>query len=424
MSRARRCNALALCAALAGCRDGCRGPTPEGTPPAAPSVTSRRVSSRCVREVNGAHVATVPGAGDIASLSVACRGETLAVFALRGGSLSRVTRSRSPASRFTEPLVLGEGVDRPGPVGHDAVDGPVAWRAPTASDDDPDAFGAAMVRHVDGGFEVARGDGLAAPGLVGVGELVARRSGAGVTLTGSWGAEATPPSLRAVTVTLDGLREAPRTPAMVDLGAAGEVKAWEPLHDDVLTRDDDEGGAALTLRRPGGAVTRHALAGPWVQVHPRGVSAAGRAVFLLGEFSVGAGDGGACVPLGPGVCVRPGPVSLLVFGAEAEAPRVIALATAGVPDALAAHDADVTALWAETRAGADTATQRAARVDVRTGRVEPLTLSPPEGLGPIDAPALADCADGVWIAAEVRVPRRDGGETSAVAALPLECLVQ
>lgn len=379
------------------------------------------VSARCVREVTHAHVAAVPGSGDIDTLLAACRGDTVAVFALRGGVLSRVTRTRSLASRFSDAVVLGEGVDRPGPVGHDAVDGPVAWRAPTAGEGDPDAFGAARVR--GDGVTVARGDGLAPMGLVGVGELIARGEGDVVTLTGSWGGEDSPPAMRSVTVPLEGLREAPRTPDLVDLRAVGEVKAWEPTHDSVLTRDDAD-GPALTLRRHDGTTTRHALAGPWVQVHPRGVSAAGRAVFLLGEFSVGAGDGGACVALGPGVCVRPGAVSLLVFGAAGEPPRVIPVARAGVPDAIAARDATVTVLYAEPQAERDTATQRAAVIDVTTGRVEALTLAPPEGLGPIDAPALASCADGVWIAAEVRVPRRDGGVTSAVAALPLECLVQ
>ena len=70
------------------------------------------------------------------------------------------------------------------------------------------------------------------------------------------------------------------------------------------------------------------------------------------------------------------------------------------------------------------ALQAAARIDLRSGAVSALALTPPEALPSIDHPTLVTCEDGPWMVAEVSLPRGDGGTTAAVTALPLECLVR
>ena len=430
MSRAR---AALLALALTGCKRGCAGDAPPAEPAAhheapQPPPPPLTLSPRCVREIVRAPVVTAPGTGAIDTIAPTCSGGTLALFVVRGHTLSRLTRSTAAASGFDAPETWSTGVDRLGPVAPDAVRGPVTWRSPLAGidPDERDDLWAAALGEGDAGVVVTRGDALLPAGIAGIGApVVQERSAAGVTLLATVARPQEGPFTARVRVTLG--RDEPAQPTELPTWAEGELKAWEPSRGVGLARVETPGGAWLEATwAAGGARVRHQLGGRHALVAPRGVAVGGRSVFGVGEFERGAGDAGACLVMGEGMCVRPTGMYALVAGAPGAALERVELAEAGLPDAIAARG---DALWVLYLApeddgnGAQTPSQRAARVDLAHREVTPLVLSPPRGFGAIDGPTLVACDDGVWMAAEL-VTDEDAGARGSVTALPLECFAR
>lgn len=413
---------LGVLALGGGCRDACRERTPEPalSPPEAPPA--REVSARCAAEVANASVVTPPGTGDIDALSVGCREGTLGVFILRGHVLSWTARAAAQGEAFSRPVVVSTGADRLGPVAADAPEGPVAWRSPVAGLDvseRDDVWGATVTR-ADGGASARRGDAVLPEGVLGLGVPFARMERGALRVMAAVAREGVAPSTVSLDLTLG--RESPAQVTALPAGDAGQIEAWEPARDVTLSRVEEGGVAYLEARFARGGRARYRVSAPEVVVVPRGAATEAGAVFLVGEFAVGRGDGGACVGAPGGICVRPGRVSLLVARAGEDALRAIEVAPRGIPDALAAEGRTVTALYVEPGDGEAT-TQRAARVDALTGAREALDLAPPQGFPAIDSPQLARCGEDLWLVAAIA----QGGGTvdrTAVTALPLACLLR
>jgi hypothetical protein len=391
-------------------------------------------SQRCVQEVTRASVVAAPGTGPVDQITATCARATLAMYVVRGGVLSRVARRTAPASPYGAPSVVSTGVDHLGPVAPEAIDGPLAWRSPLTGLDEHerDDVWAAVIQAPDGGeVQVLRGDALMPVGAVGLGEVVAdARTATGVNVLASIArAEQTPTAVR-VPIVLG--RDEPGAPTDLVDEVPGELKAWEASRRVALARIEDADGAALEATWLGmhAPRVRYRLSSRYVLVVARGVEAAGRAVFVVGEFALGRGDAGVCMHLGEGMCVRATGMYLLVAGAPGSALTRIDVSEDGLPDALAARGGEVVVLYMAPDENAlrdMRPAQHAVRVDVAHREVTPLTFAPPEGLGAIDGPTLVSCEDGVWMAAEVALPTSDAPDAatrSVVTALPLECLAR
>lgn len=386
------------------------------------------MSPRCGREIERAAVSFPPGAGAIESVTATCSHGTLALFVVRGHTLTRVERGLAEASGFSPPRVISTGVDRLGPVAPDAIDGPLAWRSPLAGmDDERDDVWAAALAPLDAGASVLRGDVLIPAGLVGLGIVApGARTQAGVTVYAGFGRATEDPSTARLTVRIG--RDEPDQPAEVSRAIAGELKAWEASRHVALSRVEADGATWLEATWvDGGAHARHRLGSHHALVTSRGVSAAGSSAFLVGEFTLGHDDAGACVSVGEGVCVRAGALYVLLAGAPGTPLERVEIAPRALPDSLASRGTELTALYVSPDERPEQTTQRAMRLDVAHREATPLAFTPPAGFGAIDGPSLVGCDDGVWLAAQIAVPLGDDPDAStraAVTALPLECLAR
>lgn len=428
---ALRACALAL-GLVAGCARGC-GEAPATTvQPRAPDAPAPMLySEACRAELDRAAVAPPPGRGALDQLVATCDGARLALWTLRGHTLGRLVRPTRPGAGFIPAQTVSTAADRLGPVPDNAVRGPIAWRAPTAGlDDERDTLWVAhFTAAPDAGPDTLRLGDLAMPAAVsGLGAPAARSlDGDTAGVLAGFGQSGRAPYLAAVSVPLEGPaagRRGPALGAMPTAGETGELLADAAGRGVSLVRvvEGDAGGSALRVVRAAGASVRVPWSAPYAMAHPRGVAVGGRVVFLVSGFALG-GDG--CVTLGPGLCVRPGPLSLVVVGAAGEAVRTVAVAAAGLPDGLAAVGDAVEVLYVAPDAGAAGETaQRAASVSLRDGRVTPRELVAPEGMGELDAPTLVACGDAVWIAMGVRVPVSDAGTAVAVTAMPWSCVAR
>lgn len=428
----RRRAALALLAMTPGCGRGCAESSPRE--PAADVARARpdpmpvMMSPRCGREIERAAVSYPPGAGAIELVTPTCAHGTLALFVVRGHTLTRVERATAQGSGFSPPRVISTGVDRLGPIAPDAIDGPVAWRSPLAGlDDERDDVWAARLSPADAGAAVLRGDALMPAGYVGLGIVApGALSATGLGVYASFGGSVEDPSTARLTVRLG--RDEPEQPREVPRTLPGELKAWESDRRVALARIEDGGATYLEATWiDTGAHARHRLTSRHALVTARGVSAAGRSAFLVGEFGLGRDDAGACVPVGDGVCVRAGALYVLLAGAPGAALERVEVAPRALPDSLAARGDELTALYVSPDEGPDQTTQRAMRLDVAHREATPLTFTPPQGFGAIDGPSLVGCDDGVWLAAQIAVPLGDDPDAAtraAVTALPLECLAR
>ncbi len=386
------------------------------------------LSARCEREIDRAAVSFPPGAGSVDTVAAACARGSLALFVVRGHTLSRVERSTVAGSGYTPPYVISTGVDRLGPVAPDGLDGPLAWRSPLAGlDDERDDVWAASLTPSDAGVASLRGDALMPAGYVGLGIAVADRvSASGLDVFATFARAGEAPSTARLAVRLG--RDTPDEPHSTSRAFAGELKAWEASHRVALSRIEEGDATYLeTSRADGGASVRHRLASRHALVIARGVSVGARSAFLVGEFTLGREDAGACVAVGEGICVRPGPLYALIVGPPGGELERVDIAPRGLPDSLAARGNELIALYVAPDEGPDQTAQRAARIDVAHREVTPLAFTPPPGFGAIDGPSLVGCDDGVWLAAEISVPlgdSADAGVRTAVTALPLECLAR
>lgn len=386
------------------------------------------LSPRCEREIDRAAVSFPPGAGSIDTVTAACARGSLALFVVRGHTLSRVERATAAGSGFSPTQIISTGVDRLGPVAPDALDGPLAWRSPLAGmDDERDDVWAASLTLSDAGMTARRGDVLMPAGYVGLGISVADRvSATGLDVFATFARAGEDPSTARLSVRLG--RDTPDEPHTTTRAFAGELKAWEATHRVALSRIEEGGATYLEAARvDGSASVRHRLASRHALVISRGVSVGERSAFLVGEFSLGREDAGACVAVGEGICVRPGPLYALLVGPPGGEMERFEIAPRALPDSLAARGNELTALYVAPDENPEQTAQRAARVDVAHREVTPLAFTPPPGFGAIDGPSLVGCDDGVWIAAEISVPlgdSPDAGVRTAVTALPLECLAR
>lgn len=422
--------ALALVACLAGCERACGSAVPPepsvASRPAPPPSPPLPRDPRCAAEAAHPAVATAPGAGAIDAIVPTCADGTLALFVVRGHILSRLSRGTAAGSGWSVET-WATGVDRLGPVASGGVRGPVAWRSPLAGlePDERDDVWAAEAVAGDGGWVIRRGDALLPAGVEGLGvPVVVGSSGAGVTLLAGVGRAGEAPFAARLEVALG--RDAPSEPRALPAALRGDLKAWEATRGVALARVDDAAGRWLEATWPGGAQARHRLASSHALVAARGVAVGGRSAFLVGAFERGEVDGGRCLRVGEGMCVRATGLFALLAGAPGEPLEQVAIAEAGLPDAVAAAGDALWALYLAPEPAADGAVapaQRAARVDVPRRAVTPLPLEAPPGLGAIDGPTLVRCDDGVWLAAELAA--EDGSVPKGrVTALPLGCFTR
>lgn len=350
----------------------------------------------------------LPGAeGEVDQLSASCDGHMLGVWALRGHTLDHMTREASEGSHWSPATRVTASADRLGAVDPRHPYGPVVWRAPTlgGSDERDDLW------RFDHGRE---GDALAPAGVVGVGfpSTFERRVIAGFARQGE------APFIARVEVPLGLRRPSEARPERV---MVGELLAVDHAGDVLLTRVVTESGPALVFRFDDGSTSRVQLDNAMVNVHPRGVSVGGRSVFLVGEMHASP-DGGGCVDLGPGRCIVPGEVSLLV-AAHGRPVQRWPLDEHALPDGLAVDHGAALALWVRPVVGSDTTFERAARVEIPSGRVHTLTLTAPPGVEALDNAALTTCGDTAWITFPSRRAPGDGGG-AAVMALPWSCVAR
>jgi hypothetical protein len=376
-----------------------------------------------VEEIARAPVATAPGTGPIDTITASCAEGTLALFVLRGHTLSRIVRRTVPGVPFNGPEVWATGVDRLGPVAPDAVRGPVAWRSPLVGidPDERDDVWAAVLRVGDGGDFVSRGDALLPRGLLGLGVPIAvERRVAGVTMFASVAREGEAPFAARIQVSLGD--DHPAEPMELPFVAHGELKAWEASRGVALARVDDLHGAWLEATwRTGGMRSRHRLTARHALVASRGVHVEGHSVFAVGEFERGTHDGGRCMVMGEGMCVTLTGLYALIAGVPGAPLERVPIASEGLPDALASHRGQLLLLYLSHEAFSPR--QRVARIDFATRTVTELTLTPPRGLGAIDGPTLVPCDDGVWLAAELAAEGTEA-PSGRVTAIPLECLAR
>lgn len=378
-------------------------------------------------------MATPPGMGAIDALVPTCGpGEDITVWTLRGHTLSRLQRPRAPGGIFAQSEIVATGADRLGPIAMDHALGPAAWRSPTVALDDLDGdewWAGYIDPRADAGARMRRGSVTMPAGSVGLGVLapLGRTSdGRGVEVLGTLARQGENPRLVRVTVPAPSdeahaLREMP--PALSE----GELKAWEPSNRVALAYVVESDGAprlrALVLSADSAQVRGEvSLTRQHVLVVARGVARGEIAVFALAEFDVSRREVGDCIALDESLCVTPGPVRLLRV--ERAGVTTLQVAPRGLVDTIGL-DAEDRVLVLYVAAGTEERAQRAARVDVATGRVEALSLTPSDDLPPLDRPALVRCGREPWLAAEVLVSESTDAAArreSAVIALPFACL--
>jgi hypothetical protein len=380
-----------------------------------------------------AAVATPPGLGALDALVPTCGSDgTIAIWVLRGHTLSRVSRSRTAGSTFAPPEVIATGADRLGPVAEDGAFGPLAWRSPTAALEEleRDEWWAAFLDSAAPlGQRVRRGSVVMPAGVAGLGILApVARTGEGVEVLGSIARTGGEPQVvrLAVRAPRDEVEARERDPGSL---GEGELKAYEPVGRVGLAFAMEPGGArylrALAFMGEGAVERgRVPLSRGHVLVAPRGVARGGESLFVLSEFDVVAPERARCLALDESLCVQPGVVTLVRVGAREV--HTVAVAREGLVDTFALDEGDRAVVLYLAAEGADRA-QRAARVDLGTGAVGPLVVAPADELPPLDHPALVRCGREPWLAAEVLVSEGDdasGMRESAVIALPFACLVR
>ncbi len=383
-------------------------------------------------------MATVPGLGALDALVPVCGDDdTIAVFVLRGHTLSRLVRARAPGSTFHLADPIATGADRLGPVGADSAAslGPLAWRSPTVLLDENvgDEWWVAWLEHgLDAGARVRRGSAVMPAGVEGLGIIVpiARRDTAVEVLTTIARAGSNPRLVRA-TVPTGGDELVPFThdpPAI----AEGELKAWERTSGAAIVFAVEPDGhtvlRALHVPEDPASTARVLgtvpLARSHVLVAPAGIPLpGGDALFAYSEFDVVHRGAGPCLVLDESLCVAPGAVRLLRVGVGGAVP--VDVAPSGLIDTFAReHDTTVLALYVD--GSGDTRAQYAVRFDTSTSTSRPARLTPSDALPPLDRPALVRCGDEVWLAAEVVVEPGDAGRAreTAVMVLPAACVLE
>lgn len=404
-----------------------------------PHVPARTIDrARCDAELVHGAVATVPGLGSLDALVPACgNDDTLAVFTLRGHTLSRLVRARSPGSTFHLADPIATGADRLGPVGTgDALSlGPIAWRSPTVLLDEEvgDEWWVAWLDPgLDAGPSVHRGSAVMPAGAEGLGIIVPiARRGASVDVLTTLARAGNNPRLVRATVPTGGDELVPFAHDPTAL-AEGELKAWEPATGTAVVFAVEPDGQALlralhvpadpaSSARSIGAVR---LARSHVLVAPAGSPMpGGDALFAYSEFDVVQRGAGACLVLDQTLCVAPGPVRFLRVSPGGAVTTDVA--PSGLIDTFAReHDATVLALYVE--GSGDAHVQHAVRFDSTTGEVRPARFTAFEALPALDRPALARCGDELWLAAEFVVDPGDAGrvQETAVMVLPAACIVE
>ncbi|MEI8255068.1 MAG: hypothetical protein WCJ30_05285 [Deltaproteobacteria bacterium] len=431
--------ALTLCA----CSQRRCGDAPQSTLIDRDSATVAQARTvdrvRCDAEIARGAVATVPGLGALDALVPACGDDddTIAVFALRGHTLSRLVRARSPGSTFHLADPIATGADRLGPVGSGdtASLGPLAWRSPTVlldMDVGDEWWVAWLEPGLDAGARVRRGSAVMPAGAEALGIIapIARRD-TSVEVLATLARAGSNPRLVRATVPTGGNELVPFThdpPAI----AEGELKAWERATGTALVFAIEPDGHMLlrAIHVPEDPASSASVLGTvrlarsHVLVAPAGIPLpGGDALFAYSEFDVVQRGAGPCVVLDESLCVAPGPVRMLRVGASGAVPTD--LAPSGLIDTFAReHDTTMLALYVE--GAGETRTQRAVRFDAASGNVRAARLTPSDALPPLDRPALVRCGDEVWLAAEVVVEPGDAGRAreTAVMVLPAACVVE
>jgi hypothetical protein len=356
------------------------------------------------------------------ALEAACHDGQLALFALQGHELYRVARGTAPGARFGPARRVTTAAARLGPVAPDAVDGPVAWRAPLAGVDSAEGPEHEELWVATGAEDFRLGALGLAPDAFGLGVVVPlERLPGAVTVLASHARHGQRPESGAFNVQLGRLPGAPDgVPAVPAERWPAELLAYEFQGRRALYRAAGQGAATLEVRRLGepGVLRAEPLGGRQLLTVARGAAAGEASVFAQSEFTVE--SGGGCLRLAPDLCVRPGRVGLLV--ATREALTRVTVAPSGLPDSVAAVGSRVWVLYLAADATGAHA-QHAAVVTLPHGTPEELRVQPPEGMPAVDHPMLVPCGDTLWLAATMAT-QGDGGGGDALAAFPLACIAR
>lgn len=419
--------------ALSACGDrGC------GVKPQRAQVASDRVEpragegerARCRAEVAQSAVAVVPGNGPIESLHATCDGAALSAWVVRGHTLTVTQRALREGSSWTPASTVATSVEGLSVLGSNV--GPVAWRAPTAAIEGMDneewwtlwrADPSSPWRRASVGFDRA----LQSRGII---AAIGREGDRVSVLASAVNEDDTEPRVVRVQVApaedSEGRTRNQVTPAQI---VPGELRGYASRARIALIERVEGVGADARARVEAFALEGDALRSRGAHTMPsataivtaQGAGTEREAAFALASFSRVPSSERGCLPVGQGLCVRPGPV--LFARVSAEGMRVIELAREGLADSIAieADGATYVVMYVVVEAGVPV--QRAARV-AADGTIREQWPLRARGLPPLDRPVVLACGGESWLVGEALVGEPDedsGAQETGVIAVPLGC---
>lgn len=366
-------------------------------------------------------LAIVAGQGPLDDLFLACEPERLVAWAVRGHTLSRVDRpTNAVAAPWSVSHEVATGVSELAIVADDDSGGlPMAWRSPTAQIDGLDTDEWWVLSQRNRAMPMLRGS-LSMP--------LTSRPGGIIVAT-----HATASAIRVLTTLYEEndvhvvSQEVPlasgeyhrldRAPAAI---APGELRAYERTHGVFLTLEPSTTPRHSTL--VAWRFTAENAAHPtrvasvevpyqYVKIAAQGVASATRSAFVFSGFErVAPQEQQGCLNIGPTLCVRAGPVTILevstAASANANAISVYPVANSGLPDGLVRTDHNDGYWVLFVHGTGDHISQSAAEFTDHTQHVRVRSIVG-QGLPPLDHLTLRRCGNRVWLGAEAVVAGED-----------------
>jgi hypothetical protein len=390
-----------------------------------------------------------------------CGQHALVAWAVRGHTLSRTERSTvRSAAPWSVSRELATGVSELAMLSDGENEGlPLAWRSPTAQVEglDTDEWWVLSQQFAKGSLALPQS---ASP----AGIIVATTQTATTVAVLSSLRDAQRGSYVVTDNVLSGSGEYHRRGDLPASLASGELRAFEPSHRVFVTIEpaaDTPGpdasaapGAAHnrltawqltaqnapTATRLGSVDVRYR----YVRLVAQGVAHATQSTFAFSGFEREPSDSVACILVGPSMCVRTGPVTIVTVDTTRSTLATHVVAPSGLPDSLSRTDAD-DGYWLLYVHGSGTnVLQSVAEFadQSQTARTRPLLG---QGLPPLDRLSLRRCGNRVWLGAEAVIagdelagpdesvddasldaavhPAPSEPEARGVIALPLSCVL-
>jgi hypothetical protein len=216
------------------------------------------------------------------------------------------------------------------------------------------------------------------------------------------------------------------TPAQI---VPGELRGYAPRARVALIERLEGAGADARARIEAFALEGDALRSRGAHTMPsataivtaQGAGTEREAAFALASFTRAPSAERGCLPVGQGLCVRPGPV--LFARVRADGMQVTEVAREGLADSIAIEPDGATYVVLYVAVEAGVPVQRAARIAANGAIREQWPLRA-RGLPPIDRPVVLACGGESWLVGEALVgePDEDSGQQeSGVIAVPLGC---